>query len=142
MGYGWCRCAADRFGRRYADGRGPQPVLLPVGSCAVVELSGTRRTAALAGLVLATYVRAPSALAAPNPSGPRRLGWLGGFLSFMAVGCPVCNKAVLLLLGTSGALSYWAPLQPMVAIASVVLLAEAALRRLSVQSACPTSTSV
>ncbi|WP_329595578.1 hypothetical protein OG195_42520 (plasmid) [Streptomyces sp. NBC_01362] len=98
-------------------------------------------TAALAGLVLATYVRAPSALAAPNPSGPRRLGWLGGFLSFMAVGCPVCNKAVLLLLGTSGALSYWAPLQPMVAIASVVLLAEAALRRLSIQSACPTSDS-
>lgn len=99
-------------------------------------------TAVLAGLVLGTYVRPSSAPEAPGSPDGGRLGWLGGFLSFLAVGCPVCNKAVLLLLGTSGALSYWAPLQPVIAIASVALLAEAALRRLSAQSACPTSVSL
>lgn len=90
-------------------------------------------TALLAGIVLATYVRRPGE--PPAPSGGR-LGSAGGVLSFFAVGCPVCNKLVLLLLGTSGALSYWAPLQPLVAVASVVLLAEAALRRLSAADAC------
>ncbi|MET9663086.1 hypothetical protein [Streptomyces sp. NPDC006510] len=93
-------------------------------------------TAILAGLVLGTYVRRPAPEMQEPPLGGR-LGSLGGLLSFLAVGCPVCNKAVLLLLGASGALSYWAPLQPLVAFASVALLAEAALRRLSAQAACP-----
>ncbi|WP_406386086.1 hypothetical protein [Streptomyces sp. NBC_01618] len=94
-------------------------------------------TAALAGLVLSTYVRPPAPTGTKEPSRDSRLGWLGGLLSFLAVGCPVCNKLVLLLLGASGALSYWAPLQPLVALASAALLAEAALRRLSAQDACP-----
>jgi len=41
--------------------------------------------------------------------------WLGGAASlgaFLAIGCPVCNKVALVLLGTSGALSVWAPIQP------------------------------
>lgn len=86
-------------------------------------------TAVLAGIVLSTFVgRRP---------GGGRLGAAGGLLSFLAVGCPVCNKLVLLLLGTSGALTYWAPMQPLLAVVSVGLLAEAALRRLSAQAACP-----
>jgi hypothetical protein len=93
-------------------------------------------TAVLGGIVLATYMRDPEAPAA-GPDAGRRLGSVGGVLSFVAVGCPVCNKLVLLLLGTSGALSYWAPLQPFVAVASVLLLSEAALRRLSAMDACP-----
>ncbi|MDQ0694391.1 hypothetical protein QF048_000833 [Streptomyces sp. W4I9-2] len=64
------------------------------------------------------------------------MGALGGVLSFFAVGCPVCNKLVLVLLGSSGALSY-CPLQPLFAAASVALLADAALRRLSTRSQCP-----
>jgi hypothetical protein len=95
-------------------------------------------TALLAGLVLSTYLQAPSA--SRRPTGSRaggRLGSLGGLLSLLAVGCPACNKAVLLLLGASGALSYWAPLQPLLALASVTLLAEAALRRLSAEATCP-----
>ncbi|MGE2690580.1 hypothetical protein [Mycolicibacterium pulveris] len=39
-----------------------------------------------------------------------------------AVGCPVCNKLVLLAVGASGALSLWAPLQPVLAAFSLVLL--------------------
>ena len=46
----------------------------------------------------------------------------GGALSYLAVGCPVCNKLVVLLIGTSGALSFWAPLQLYVGLLSVALL--------------------
>nr|WP_237719962.1 hypothetical protein [Streptomyces xiaopingdaonensis] len=92
-------------------------------------------TALLSGLVLGTYLR-PGPPVAPGG----RLGSVGGVLSFFAVGCPVCNKIVLLLLGTGGALSYWAPLQPLLALGSLALLAEAALRRLNAQAACPTPT--
>src|SRR5690242_2935227 len=35
----------------------------------------------------------------------------GGVLSFLAVGCPLCNKVVVLLLGASGALTYFEPAQ-------------------------------
>ncbi|MEU3704021.1 hypothetical protein AB0E82_17245 [Streptomyces anulatus] len=105
-------------------------------------------TAVLAGLVLSTYVRPPVASpvsppgASPSTQPPGtsrdgRMGAIGGVLSFFAVGCPVCNKLVLVLLGSSGALSYWAPLQPLFAVVSVALLAEAALRRLSAWSRCP-----
>ncbi|MFC8374184.1 hypothetical protein ACFUIT_40650 [Streptomyces sp. NPDC057239] len=98
-------------------------------------------TAVLAGIVLSTYVRRPSTSPQPKPSDGGRLGAIGGVLSFFAVGCPVCNKLVLVLLGASGALSYWAPLQPLLALLSAGLLAEAALRRLSLQTACPVTAS-
>ncbi|MFC5241107.1 hypothetical protein [Streptomyces atrovirens] len=98
-------------------------------------------TAVLAGIVLSTYVRQPSTSSEPKPSDGGRLGAIGGVLSFFAVGCPVCNKLVLVLLGASGALSYWAPLQPLLALLSAGLLAEAALRRLSSQTACPVTAS-
>lgn len=105
-------------------------------------------TAVLAGLVLSTYVCPPAAPPTTPPSTrppgtdrEGRMGAVGGVLSFFAVGCPVCNKLVLVLLGSSGALSYWTPLQPLFAVASVALLAEAALRRLSTQSRCPVTAS-
>lgn len=46
----------------------------------------------------------------------------GGVLSFLAVGCPICNKVVVAILGVSGALSYFAPLQPLLGALSVGLL--------------------
>ncbi|MFI0575254.1 hypothetical protein [Streptomyces tendae] len=102
-------------------------------------------TAALAGIVLSTYVRRPAAPSSSAPEPPAadggRLGAIGGVLSFFAVGCPVCNKLVLVLLGASGALSYWAPLQPLLAVLSAGLLAEAALRRLSAETECPVTPS-
>jgi hypothetical protein len=47
----------------------------------------------------------------------------GGVLSVLAVGCPLCNKLVVLALGVSGALTYFAPIQPLLGLASVALLA-------------------
>ena len=41
----------------------------------------------------------------------------------LAVGCPLCNKIVLAVIGTTGALEYWAPLQPVLGAVSVLLLA-------------------
>ena len=62
---------------------------------------------------------------------------VGGFLSFLAVGCPVCNKVVVLALGASGAMSYFSPLQPILAVASTILLGYAIWIRL--RSVRPTS---
>lgn len=50
----------------------------------------------------------------------RTLG--GGFVSLLAVGCPVCNHIVVALVGTSGALSWWAPVQPIVGVLAIGLL--------------------
>lgn len=50
------------------------------------------------------------------------LGAIAGFGAFLAIGCPVCNKIALVLLGTSGALTVFAPIQPVIGIASLVLL--------------------
>jgi len=46
----------------------------------------------------------------------------GGILSYLAVGCPICNKIVVAVLGVSGALSYFAPIQPILGALSVALL--------------------
>lgn len=120
-------------------------------------------TAALSGLLLATYVRlpgevsgeergaaahAPGGATAPGgttgPGGearagerldpPGRAGAVGGLLGFLAVGCPVCNKVALLALGYTGALQWFAPLQPWLAVAGIALLAYALSRRLATEA--------
>jgi hypothetical protein len=58
-------------------------------------------------------------------------------LSFLAVGCPVCNKLVVLAIGISGAMSYWAPVQPFLAVVSLVLLGFVVRRRLRGLLSCP-----
>ena len=74
-------------------------------------------TGLLVGLIAGTYTLPIKALS----SGSGKVV-SGGFLSFLAVGCPSCNKLVLLLLGTSGALTYFAPAQLYLGIASLALL--------------------
>jgi hypothetical protein len=46
----------------------------------------------------------------------------GGVLGFLAFACPVCNKLILLVLGFSGAMTYFAPLQPILGVLGVLLL--------------------
>ena len=62
----------------------------------------------------------------------------GGLGTLFAVGCPVCNKLVVALIGASGALGVFAPLQPVLAVASIALLAWALWVRLQglTASAC------
>ena len=81
-------------------------------------------SAPLVGLLVATYVRPPrhSVLHARDDAGAGRTT-LGGVAAFFAIGCPICNKLVVAALGVSGALSIFAPLQPLIGAASVALLA-------------------
>lgn len=89
-------------------------------------------TASLSGLLAATYIR--GATTAERAS---RTGLAGGLLSYLAVGCPVCNKVALLALGYTGALTWFAPVQPLLALGGVALLGHALHRRLQGESACP-----
>lgn len=79
--------------------------------------------ALLSGLLLATYVQASGALEVPPQDRPARRGVVSGAVSLFAVGCPVCNKLVLVALGSSGAIAWFAPVQPLLALASVAGLA-------------------
>ncbi len=90
-------------------------------------------SAVLAGLVAATYVATPD-------SAPRaregRLGAAGGMVTFFAVGCPVCNKLVLLALGYSGAIKFFGPLQPYLAVGAITLLGWAFVGRVRRENSC------
>jgi hypothetical protein len=83
--------------------------MTPSGPLDHVFLAGAT---ALAGLALALPVtaRAGGALA-------------GGVGTFLAVGCPICNKFVVATLGVTGAMTYFAPIQPILGAVSVLLLA-------------------
>ncbi|MGI8914762.1 MAG: hypothetical protein ACR2JY_13445 [Chloroflexota bacterium] len=54
----------------------------------------------------------------------------GGLLAVLAVGCPICNKVVVLLLGVSGAPTYFQPIQPLLGALSLLLLGYALWLRL------------
>ncbi|MHA7271267.1 hypothetical protein [Arthrobacter sp. HLT1-20] len=86
----------------------------------------------LTGLLVATYVASPLA----GTGATNKSGVFGSLLAFFAVGCPVCNKLVLLALGTSGAMTIFEPLQPLLAAVSIGLLLWALLRRVSQENAC------
>ncbi len=90
-------------------------------------------TSALAGLLIASYVRAPQAATVRDAGA----GYAGGFLTFLAVGCPVCNKLVLLALGSAGAMTWFAPAQPLLLLLAIGLLLWALARRLRFEYACP-----
>jgi len=108
----------------------------------------------LAGMLAATYLRPPQSASSPRHTGddsasstdraaerqaqqPARLATAGSFLTWFAVGCPVCNKIALLALGTSGALTWFAPFQPVLAVAALGLGSVALVSRLAGQVACP-----
>lgn len=90
-------------------------------------------SAALTGLIVASYVRTRSRSLG---SGTGRVT-AGGVLSAFAVGCPICNKLVVALVGLSGALNVWAPIQPLLGLASLALLGLALRTRLRGERACP-----
>ena len=99
-------------------------------------------TGVLGGLLIATYVREPlpgGEAIEPDevePDRPMTLAAMGGLVSFFAVGCPVCNKLVLLALGASGAVSWFAPVQPILALASVAMMTWALRARLRGERSC------
>jgi hypothetical protein len=94
-------------------------------------------TAVLGGLLVGTYVRRDAGAASVDEiDRPTRNGGVAGLLSFFAVGCPVCNKLVIVALGTTGARQWFEPIQPLLAVASIVLLAWALRARLRSADSC------
>jgi len=49
--------------------------------------------------------------------------------TYVAVGCPVCNKLVVLALGSTGAIQYFAPIRPSLAVGAIALLGWAFVAR-------------
>jgi hypothetical protein len=93
-------------------------------------------TAVLGGLLLATYVRRPVDETGAATNSATRAAGVGGLLSVFAVGCPVCNKLVVLALGMTGALKIFAPVQPVLGLASLALLAWSLRIRIRGDIAC------
>lgn len=91
-------------------------------------------SAVLSGLLVATYVREPGRSVDDWVSRP---GGIGGLLTLFAVGCPVCNKLVLIALGSAGAMRWFAPVQPVLAITAVALLIWGLRARLRGEVSCP-----
>ena len=73
-------------------------------------------TSTLAGMLLATYV---GGVRTPTAAGG---GVGGGMLGYLAIGCPVCNKLIVALLGVSGAMDYFAPAQPFLGALGMLVL--------------------
>jgi hypothetical protein len=105
-------------------------------------------SAPLAGLLWATYLvpggpgAVPTVLGASGRTGTTT-GTIGSAAAFIAIGCPMCNKVALVLLGASGTMTVFAPLQPLIGFLSVALLAGTLAWRLRVRSrggACPVAT--
>ena len=90
-------------------------------------------TSLLTGALIATYVLPELRHGIAGPSAG------AGLLGVFAVGCPVCNKLVVTLIGTSGALNYFAPIQPVIGLAAVALAGWALWARYRVlrDPACP-----
>lgn len=104
-------------------------------------------TSILCGVLIATYVD-PTPATADDTAGTEtvldvgtdrrssRMGMAGGVLAWFAVGCPVCNKIALVALGYSGAMTWFAPVQPLLAVLAIALTGVAIVLRLEGQVVC------
>ena len=90
-------------------------------------------TSVLSGMLCATYVRMDAEVTDENSA---KVGSIGGFLAYLAVGCPVCNKLALIALGSTGAIQYFAPVQPYLGAAGILLLMYALRKRLVNEAQC------
>ncbi len=89
---------------------------------------------ALSAVIMGMWFAAMnSGVGSPTPApsetgGGQTVG--GGLLSLIAIGCPTCNAAAVAALGTGGALSLFAPVQPLIGVVALAVLLLALHRRL------------
>src|SRR6476659_1205832 len=69
----------------------PSPFFMRMTPVHPLDYAFWLATTILAGLLSATYVPGATGVPIACPAGPERLT-IGGVLSTLAVGCPVCNK--------------------------------------------------
>jgi len=89
-------------------------------------------TSILAGALIATYFTGGGSKRAGAGIG-------GGTLGYLAIGCPICNKVVVGLLGAAGAMEYFAPIQPYLGAVGLLLVTAALAYRVRDlrRGACP-----
>lgn len=75
-------------------------------------------------------------LALPRTKRTERTGLIGGIATSLAVGCPVCNKVVVALIGVAGAVDVFAPFQPILGVAALGLMAWTLWRALISSAKC------
>lgn len=120
----------------------PNPVIARMIEPEPFAIATWIASAPLVGIVVATYLVSPRAsspaeiveLRGGSLRDGTALGTVGGMATFFAIGCPLCNKIALVLLGTSGAMSIFAPIQPFLAGASLALLAGTVAWRLDLRA--------
>ena len=104
-------------------------------------------TTVLVAALTASYIKprdavaaelAAEAAAAGDEEAPSKKGMVGAALTYFAVGCPVCNKLVLLALGYNGALTWFEPFQPLLQVVAVGVMGWALWQRWTYLDACPT----
>lgn len=81
-------------------------------------------SAPIIGAIAGTYL-VPPGRTAPDPHTAEEGSagvTVGSLAAFLAIGCPLCNKIAVVLLGASGALSVFGPIQPIIGAGSVLLL--------------------
>lgn len=91
-------------------------------------------SALLSGPLIATYVAPPSGSQIDQGEGRARAS-VAGVAAYLAIGCPICNKIIVAVLGLSGALTVFAPVQPFLGAASITLLALTLAWRLRLRGA-------
>lgn len=109
-------------------------------------------TSLLVAALTASYIKPRDAVAAEKEDlaarqaaggdsadeAPTKKGIIGAALTYFAVGCPVCNKIVLLALGYNGALTWFEPFQPLLQVLAVAVMVWAIWQRWTYLDACPT----
>lgn len=109
-------------------------------------------TSLLVAALTASYIKPRDAVAAEKADlaareaaggdsadeAPTKKGIIGAALTYFAVGCPVCNKIVLLALGYNGALTWFEPFQPVLQVLAVAVMVWAIRQRWTYLDACPT----
>lgn len=109
-------------------------------------------TTVLVAALTASYIKPRDAVAAEKADlaareaaggdsadeAPTKKGIIGAALTYFAVGCPVCNKLVLLALGYNGALTWFEPFQPLLQVLAVAVMVWAIWQRWTYLDACPT----
>ncbi len=86
-------------------------------------------SAPLMGVLTATYLSRPTGVSSASAERGGR-ATIGGVAAYLAIGCPICNKIIVAVLGVSGALNVFAPVQPVIGAGSVLLLSATLIWRL------------
>lgn len=110
----------------------PNPVFHRVIAAGASNYFFWASTSIVTGALLATY-----ALPRVVRDRAAEAGLGGGLLGFLAIGCPVCNKAVVALVGVSGAVTIFQPIQPFLGALGLILAGVAlAVRLRGIRRAC------